>query len=211
MLRLPLMRTGRALGQLPFVAEQVPEEVVAPLRRRRGPDDFQAAADRVIAFAAAKAVLPAQPLLLDGSAFRLGADILDRICGAVGLAERMSAGDERDGLLVVHGHAHECLANIPRRSDRIRLAIWSFRIDVDQTHLHGGERVLKIAVAAVALVLQPLAFGSPVNVLFGFPDVSAPAAKAESLEAHRLEGDVARENHQIGPRDFVAVFLLDRP
>ncbi len=33
-LRLPLMRAGRALGQFPFVAEQVLEEVVAPLRRR---------------------------------------------------------------------------------------------------------------------------------------------------------------------------------
>ncbi len=33
-LRLPLMRAGRALRQLPFEAEQVLEEVVAPLRRR---------------------------------------------------------------------------------------------------------------------------------------------------------------------------------
>src|SRR4051794_28568736 len=45
--RLPLMRTSRALGQLPFVAEQVPEEVIAPLRWRRSPGDFEAAADRV--------------------------------------------------------------------------------------------------------------------------------------------------------------------
>src|SRR5450830_767338 len=105
MLRFPLMRTGRALGQFPFVAEQVPEEVVAPLRWRRGPDDFQAAADRVTAFAAAIGVLPAEALLLDAGGFRLGADILARIGSAVGLAERVSAGDERNGLLVVHRHA----------------------------------------------------------------------------------------------------------
>src|SRR5208282_6157388 len=112
---LPLIRTGRALGQFPVVAEQVREEVVAPLRRRLSPDDFQAAADRVVAFAAAVGVLPAQPLLLDGGAFGLGTDILARIGGAVGLAERVSAGDQRDSLLIVHGHARERLANILRR------------------------------------------------------------------------------------------------
>src|ERR1035437_8003696 len=112
MLRFPLMRTGRALGQFPFVAEQVPEEVVAPLRWRRGPDDFQPAADRVTAFAASIGVFPAEPLLLDGGAFGLGADILARIGCAVGLAEGVSAGDERDGLLVVHRHARERFANI---------------------------------------------------------------------------------------------------
>src|SRR5665811_1011817 len=46
-LRLPLLRTGRALFQLPFVAEQVPEKVVAPLRWRRGPDDFGATSDGI--------------------------------------------------------------------------------------------------------------------------------------------------------------------
>jgi hypothetical protein len=32
--RDPLVRAGRAAGQLPFVAEQIVEELVAPLRRR---------------------------------------------------------------------------------------------------------------------------------------------------------------------------------
>src|SRR5437870_10876104 len=71
--RRPLMRTGRTLRQLPFVAEQVREEVVAPLRRRRGPNDFQAAADRVTAFARAKFALPSEALLLDAGGFRLWA------------------------------------------------------------------------------------------------------------------------------------------
>src|SRR5258708_24918168 len=125
------MRTGRALGQFPFVTEQVREEVVAPLRRRRGPDDFQAAADRIAAFAAAMAALPAEALFLDADGFGHWADQRP-IAGAVGLAERMSARDERDGLLVVHRHARERLADIPCRSDWIRLAVRPFRIDVDQ-------------------------------------------------------------------------------
>src|SRR5271157_3254528 len=85
-LRSPLMRTGRALGQFPFVAEQVREEVVAPLRRRRGPNDFQAAADRVIPFARAKFALPAEALLLDAGGFRLWAHQC-HIASAVGFAE----------------------------------------------------------------------------------------------------------------------------
>ena len=105
----------------------------------------------------------------------------------------------------------ERFANILGRREGIRIAVRPFRIHVDQTHLHGGERILKITVAGVALVRQPLAFGAPVDVLFGLPDIRAPAAETERLEAHRLEGDVARENHQVGPGDFPAVFLLDRP
>src|SRR5207248_4751149 len=43
----PLMRAGRALGQLPLVLEQVVEEAVAPLRRRLRPDDFRPAGNGV--------------------------------------------------------------------------------------------------------------------------------------------------------------------
>ncbi len=129
----------------------------------------------------------------------------------MGLAEGVTAGNQRDRFFVVHRHAAERFANIPGRRERIRIAVRPFRIDVDQTHLHGGERILKITVAAVALVRQPLAFGAPVDVLFGLPDIRAPAAETERLEAHRLEGDVAREDHKVGPGNLVAVFLLDRP
>src|SRR5271165_6223273 len=93
--RSPLMRTSRTLRQFPFVAEQVLEEVVAPLRRRLGPNDFQATADRVIAFARLEFALPAEALLLDGRGFRLWAHI-GRRASAVGLAERMPAGNQRD-------------------------------------------------------------------------------------------------------------------
>src|SRR5208282_2316211 len=85
-----------------------------------------------------------------------------------------------------------------------------FRIHVDQAHLHRAEGVLEIAVAGVALVRQPGLFGTPIE-LIGLPDILAPAAKAEGLEAHRIEGDVARENDKVGPGDFPAIFLLYRP
>src|SRR5262249_42520458 len=93
------------------------------------------------------------------------------------------------------------------RRDRIRLAVRPFRIDVDETHLHGGKRILQLALAAVAFVPQPRPLRTPVE-FFGLPDVGATAAETERLEAHRLQRDVTRENHKIGPGDFPAVFLL---
>ena len=113
-LRLPLLRAGRALGQLPLVAEQVLEEVVAPLRRRRGPGDLEAAGDGVAALAGAVAALPAEALLLERRRLGFGADVRRR-ARAVGLAERVAAGDERHRLLVVHRHAAERLADVPAR------------------------------------------------------------------------------------------------
>ncbi len=127
------------------------------------------------------------------------------------LAEGVAAGDQRDRLLVGHRHALEGLADVPGRRHGIRIAVRALRIDVDQAHLDGAERVLEVAVAGVALVLQPLALGAPVDVLIRLPDVGAAAAEAEGLEAHRLQRDVAGEDHQVGPGDLPAVLLLDRP
>ena len=59
--------------------------------------------------------------------------------------------------------------------------------------------------------LQPLGFPAPVDVLIRLPDVLAAAAEAEGLEAHRLQRDVAGEDHEVGPGDLAAVLLLDRP
>jgi hypothetical protein len=43
------------------------------------------------------------------------------------------------------------------------------------------------------------------------PDVLAAEGEAEGLQAHRLIGDVAGQDDQVGPADLVAVLLLDRP
>src|SRR3984957_15659769 len=52
---------------------------------------------------------------------------------------------------------------------------------------------------------------SPVDVEVGFPDVRTAAGEAKGLESHGLQRHIACEDHQIGPGDFFAVFLLDRP
>jgi hypothetical protein len=77
----------------------------------------------------------------------------------MGLAEGVAAGDQGDGFLVVHRHAGEGFADVARRGERIGIAVRAFRIDVDQPHLHGAQRIGQFALAAVALVAQPFAFG----------------------------------------------------
>src|SRR6185312_10387328 len=68
----------------------------------------------------------------------------------------------------------------------------------------------ELAFAAVALITEPCPFGAPIQ-LFRLPDIGASAAEAERFEAHRLQRDVARQNHQVGPGEFSSVLLLDRP
>src|SRR5262249_45976661 len=91
------------------------------------------------------------------------------------------------------------------------ITVWPLRIHVDQAHLNGAERILEIPVTGVTLVGKPLALRPPVNVRFWLPDVLTSTGETERLESHRLQGTVPSEDHQIGPRDFPAVLLLDRP
>jgi hypothetical protein len=208
-LRLPLLRAGRALGELPLVGEERLEEAVVPGDRGRRPGALQPAGDRVLALALAEGVLPAQAHRLDGAALGLRPH-QRRVARAVGLSERVATGDEGDGLLVVHRHAGEGVADVARRRQRIRPAVRPFRVDVDEPHLHGAERPAELAVAAVALVAEPRVLRPPEDLL-GLPHVLAPEAEAERLEAHRLQRAVAGEHQQVGPRDLPAVLLLDRP
>ncbi len=209
--RNPLPCAGRALHQIPVVAEQCLEETVVPRHRGGCPGALQPAGDRVVALAAAEGVLPAEALLLDARAFGFATDVLVRVGGTMGLAEGVPARDEGDGLLVVHGHARERLANVPRGGKRTRHAVGPLGIHVDQTHLHRPERIGELPVTAVALVPEPGVLRPPVDVLFGLPDVRTPATETERLETHRLEGNVPGENHEVGPGDLPAVPLLDRP
>ncbi len=209
-LRVPLMGAGRALAPFPIVFEQRVEVAVVPLDRLGRPGALEAAGNRVFAHAAAGLVLPADALLMKRGCLGFGADILLGH-GAVALAESVPAGDQRDRFIIVHRHARESFANVRRRGERIRVTVRTLRVHVDQAHLHVGQRLRQVALAAVALVAEPLLFRAPVDVLFGLPDVRAAEAEAEGLEAHVLHGGIAGEDDQIGPGDFIAVLLLDGP
>src|SRR4030095_6236611 len=75
----------------------------------------------------------------------------------------------------------------------------------------GARGFRETPLPGVAFVGEPLGLLAPVHLLVRLPDVGTAAAEAERLEAHRLQRDVAREDHQVGPGDLLAVLLLDRP
>ena len=133
------------LGELPLEAEEVLEEAVAPAGRGVGPRHLETAGDGVAALARAVAAVPAQTLRLDRGALGLGADV---VAGrrAVGLAERVAACDQGDGLLVVHGHPAERLADVVGREQRVGIAARTLGVDVDQPHLDGAERTGQLRV-----------------------------------------------------------------
>ena len=119
----------------------------------------------------------------------------------MGFAEGVAARNQRNGFLVVHGHAEERLADVVRRGDRVRFAVRPFRIDIDEAHLHRAERFGELALAAVALIAQPGPLGTPVE-LFGLPDIRATAGEAEGLEPHRLRGRRCLRGPSNRPRRF---------
>ena len=92
----------------------------------------------------------------------------------------------------------------------IGLAGGTFRVDVDEAHLNVGERLGKLTIPAVALVAKPGIFRTPENLL-GLPGVRAAEPETKGLEAHRLDSDVAGQDEQVGPGDFLAILLLDGP
>ena len=92
----------------------------------------------------------------------------------------------------------------------IRVAHRPLGVDVDQAHLGGADLLRHLAFADVAFVAEPGVLGPPEDLL-GLPHVLAAEGEAEGLEAHRLEGDVAREDEQVGPGKLLAVLLLHRP
>ena len=81
----------------------------------------------------------------------------------------------------------------------------------DERHITGRLHGFAVIFAIARVAAQPFVFRAPVDVLIRFPDVRAAAGKAEGLEAHGFQGDVAGEYDQVGPGNIAAIFLLDRP
>src|SRR5437867_12698910 len=125
------------------------------------------------AFAGLERVQPAETLRLEAATFRFGAAEFLRTGGAVGFAEGMAAGDQRHGLLVIHGHAAEGFPNVPGGGERIRFTVGTLRIHIDQAHLHSAERFFELPLAGVTLVSEPLRLTPPVNFP-RLPDVLTP-------------------------------------
>jgi len=108
------------------VTEQVLEKAVAPFGRRRSPGDSRP-------LVIASAPLPFQicfssrSLLLKTRRLGFGTNVRRR-SSAVSFAKCMTAGDERDGFLVVHRHAAERFADVFDRENRIGITVRPFRV-----------------------------------------------------------------------------------
>src|SRR5690606_15561921 len=159
--------------------------------------------------AGAKGALPPEAHLLDRGGCGIGTYVL-RGAGAVRLTKGVATGDERDRLLVGHPHSGKGLADLLSRSQGIRLAVGALGVDVDEAHLSGRQGAFELAVF-LTLVAEPLSLFAPVNVLLRLPDVLAAASKPDELDSHRLQGNVAREDHEVSPGDLLAVLLFNRP
>jgi hypothetical protein len=123
----------------------------------------------------------------------------------------VATGDECNRLLIVHAHACKGLTYVFRRCKRVWVAARALRIDVDETHLHCAEGFVKIRAKPSSLCCKPVLFGAPIYVFLWLREIDASARKAKRLESHRLEGAVARKDHQVSPRQFSPIFLLDGP
>ena len=150
------------------------------------------------ALATLEIAAPAEALLLDAGALGFRTDKTG-VTGTMTLAEGVATGDQRHGFLIIHRHTGEGFADITRRCHRVRLTVRAFRIDIDKPHLHGGKRILKLAVAGIPLVTKPGVLGTPVDVLLRLPHILAATGESEGLEAHRFQRAVASEDHQVGP------------
>ena len=140
---LPLKGAGRALDEIPVVFKKNFQVGVIPFCRGRGPGPVNTAGYGIFAFATAHAAYPAETLLFDRSRLGFRADMLRAAC-TVTAAKCMAPGDQGNGLFVIHGHAGKSFANVFPGSENIRFTVWSFRVYVNQTHLHSSKRVFKI-------------------------------------------------------------------
>src|SRR5262249_30519638 len=117
-----LLCAGRARPQLIVVVVEVVEESVVPLRRVIGPGTLEPARDCVVALAAAKPALPAEPLLLQACAFRLRTHVLGGRGPAVGLRCPGPPGGGRHRPLRVPPPPGQPFVNCPPRRGRGRVA-----------------------------------------------------------------------------------------
>ena len=184
-LRHPLLRTGWTGGQFPLEVKQILQVIDSPLRRSGGPGNFRTCCDRIRSATGSISTGPSKPLFLNGCSFWLRANMGNIPC-TVGFTKGMSTSDEGHGFFIIHRHPAKSFTDIMSRSHWIRIPIGSFRVYIDQSHLYCSQWVFKVTLAGVPLVVQPGSFGSPVDIVLGFPDIWTTTTKAKSFKAHGL-------------------------
>jgi len=186
-----MMRAGGALGQFPFIAEQIFGKSCCST----GSASWVQVTSRPLVIEspaiAGGVVCSTTPSPgLDTGAFRLGANQAAS-ARAMRLAEVWPPAMSRDGFLVVHRHAGESFADVPRRADRGRLAVRSFGIHIDQASAQGERGAQVHGRRCSAFVTSQFVLGAQ-WIALRVPSVGAPAPESERLEAIDFQGEHCR-------------------
>ena len=139
----------------------------------------------------------------------------------VRLAKGVATSDQGNSLGVVHAHAAESLTNVEGRRDGVTITVGALGVNVNEAHVGGSKRLLKVAgasskvcaaiVADVITLGHESCLGAPEDALIGLPRVWPTGTKAKNRETHLLERRITSKEDQVGPRDGFAIFLLDGP
>ena len=208
--RVPDIRASRAFYQLPLITKQKVEIAIVPFCRIGCPRTFDTTGDGVTPFAFAMCAYPAKAHLFNRSTFWLNPDQISITC-TMRFTECMTTCGQGDSFFVIHRHSGKCFTNIAGTCQRIGIAIRPFRIHIDQSHLHGRQRMRQIAITRITAIRQPVCFKTPVNIFFRCPYVWTTATVTKGFAAHRLDSDITCQNQKIGPANLLAIFLFDRP
>ena len=126
--------------------------------------------------------------------------------------ECVPAGDQRHGFFIIHRHAGEGFAHILCAQQRVGIAVGTLRVDINQTHLNGSQRIFqRLSRFGITVIIEPTGFGTPINIFFRMPNIGAAAAKTECFATHGFDRDIASEHKQVGPANGIAIFLFHRP
>ena len=105
----------------------------------------------------------------------------------------------------------ERLADVACGGERIRVAVRALRVHVDEAHLDGAVAAPRAGGRRCSARRRATRSSLPQLICSGSQTSSRPPAKPNVSKPHRLQGAVAGEDHQVGPRELAAVLLLDRP
>src|SRR5690606_32630631 len=155
------------------------------------------------------------PLFVHIGGFWLRTNILSASI-TVGFTYGVTTGGERYGFFIIHCHTRKGDTNIVGGFLWVRIAVHPFRLNVNQPHHYRRQGAFH-----VALTYLPIAFTTPSGKLYFFrapvdivslvPIIYATTSKAKGLQPHGLIDHSARENQQVSPGEFVAVFTFERP
>ena len=118
------------------------EIAVIPLRGVRGPSAFDAAGHSVAPDSSSDMVHPAETLLFYVCCLRCGPKIFS-IAIAVCFANGVATCCQCNSLFIIHRHTGEGQAHVLCGTKRIWCAVHALWVHINQTHLHGSERICK--------------------------------------------------------------------